>query len=764
MTHEKMQGELDGWIGNQRGLFDFVKRVAIRADCHGAYSTTGKPWTCKEPITVSKLSNHFVGNQTIGVHVVSPTGNMAKVVIFDIDLHDEPKPHKGDDQAAPADPTKNLEYARHLWGKYKQLGIDSLLFDSNGKGGYHLWTVFDFPMSAGLLRSFGLWMTRDAIDFGVTPPEVFPKQDAIKPDGFGNWVRLPGKHHKREFYTKVWDGSGWLSGDGAAKKIIEYMPQAVTLIPAEALNYTPPPKVRQPRPTEWEGDYDSEQWWKNYSGDLKTLDVVGLFQAEDLYIRADGEKHLVVCPWHDSHTTDSEGTACWKSDSSFPGWNCLHAHCEGKTLEDVLAFFGKDKVDSHCAKKFDKGTGIDDSLIDSLIPQVDKETVSPFVGSPVDHGATNGKSNLQKSERTAADIASDVLGVKLKQKSPDLIQFESWDDTCAIAAEQREDWLIPHWAEFGCLHILTGLPFSGKSYLITELVGCICTGRDFYTMPVQQVPFIILDLENKERILVKRIKASLANDPGRINELYRRVNPKNMPRPLTREFMKECITQLKAGMNGTKGVLIVDTLRSAFAGSGMKEDKNDDMAALLYPLQALAQETGWAIILLHHNTKGQNHYSGAGVIAGAADYLWNWTSDKKKLTACLEMDGGRDDHQFPLEFRFDMATQRNVYLGKSNDIKRDDAKKQLDRLLTPWLTLLPDDPEDGITIAEIQKRAFDAGMFKEDVKEDSQEKETRRVMDEALNLKYVQKKGAGKRGSPAKWFTTEAGRVVRLEN
>jgi hypothetical protein len=38
----------------------------------------------------------------------------------------------------------------------------------------------------------------------AAPPELFPKQPRLRPrpdgsPGFGNWLRLPGRHHTRDF-------------------------------------------------------------------------------------------------------------------------------------------------------------------------------------------------------------------------------------------------------------------------------------------------------------------------------------------------------------------------------------------------------------------------------------------------------------------------------------------------------------------------------------------------------------------------------------
>jgi RecA-family ATPase len=345
------------------------------------------------------------------------------------------------------------------------------------------------------------------------------------------------------------------------------------------------------------------------------------------------------------------------------------------------------------------------------------------------------------------------------------ITFETWDQTCTIAANQKEDWLIPHWAECGCLHILTGLPFSGKSSIVAEIVACMATGIPFCDMQVQQVPLLVLDLENKERIIVKRIKNALGGDHGDLKRLWHRVNPVHIARPLTNSYLRTCIEAVKQTTGTDKGLVVIDTMRSAFAGSGKKENDNDDMGAILYPLQALAQQTNWAVLVLHHNNKSSGHFSGAGVIAGAADYLWNWTSDKAKLTGELAMDGGRDDHQYPLQFRYDMDTQRNIFLGKSTERLATEAKEKHDQTLAPWLSLLPSDPDKAVDKDYLRTEALKAKLLDPLVQVKAHIKTVERRMQEGINSQYVGFVGGGGRSDRYRFHLTQTGMsaVVRVQ-
>lgn len=77
-------------------------------------------------------------------------------------------------------------------------------------------------------------------------------------------------------------------------------------------------------------------------GDYTTLDVVRLFEAHDAYIKAGKEPglHIVCCPWHEHHTDQKIDTATCvregEANRQWPSFVCLHDHCTGKTMKDVL--------------------------------------------------------------------------------------------------------------------------------------------------------------------------------------------------------------------------------------------------------------------------------------------------------------------------------------------------------------------------------------------------------------------------------------------
>ena len=224
------------------------------------------------------------------------------------------------------------------------LGAHPLLEDSNGKGGYHVWTRFDDRIPGHLARSIVLWLVKDA------PPaihvEAFPKQAASP---YGNQMRLPGKHHKRDHWSRFFDGEKWLEGEDAVQYLLDWQATDPQVFPEEARHYAPPkPSPKPPKPSANGQSWDDSDghWVKQFDGNLRTLDIVAL--CDDRLTGDDGgDRYGILCPWHDEHTTGDEGTCVWaREDGRYPGFNCLHAHCQGRTLRDLLEFYGKEAVES----------------------------------------------------------------------------------------------------------------------------------------------------------------------------------------------------------------------------------------------------------------------------------------------------------------------------------------------------------------------------------------------------------------------------------
>ncbi len=148
---------------------------------------------------LARLTRHFraaSARDVIGLHatVRDVDGTCrSRWTGIDIDKHDDTK---GDGAA-------NLKLALAVHDRARAAGFTPLLSQSDGKGGYHVLILHAGPIEAMLARAFGLWLVRGWEMLGaVREPEAFPKQDEVGPDGWGNWLRVFGHHHKRAHYSR----------------------------------------------------------------------------------------------------------------------------------------------------------------------------------------------------------------------------------------------------------------------------------------------------------------------------------------------------------------------------------------------------------------------------------------------------------------------------------------------------------------------------------------------------------------------------------
>lgn len=182
-------------------------------------------------------------------------------------------------------------------------------------------------------------------------------------------------------------------------------------------------------------------------------------------------------------------------------------------------------------------------------------------------------------------------------------------------------------------------------------------------------------------------------------------------------------------------------MRTAF-----QQDSNDEkeMLRLLTPLKLIAKRTGWAILVLHHNAKYSNRYSGNTAFAGVLDYLWNWT--REGYDAELALDG-RDDAVQPLCFEFDLDRQMNVYKGNKGEIVADEKQERTATELCQVVKHLPDAP-NGVTAAEVMAIS---GLKKWKCGD---------LLGKAVNCKCAVRVGVGDTRSPSTYYRTPAGKAL----
>ena len=166
----------------------------------------------------SSLQKHFKARhsgQVLGIHSTGSDGS-SRWFAIDIDLHDD------DDLSVTRE--GNFVAARGWFEQLSEMGFDPILMDSNGNGGFHLLVIFAEPM---FVRSVHDFLERFVSDFdrrGLDrAPDLFP--GTFQSGHHGSWLRLAGRHHTRDHYTRIyndepWSDETWLEGHDAIDRIL----------------------------------------------------------------------------------------------------------------------------------------------------------------------------------------------------------------------------------------------------------------------------------------------------------------------------------------------------------------------------------------------------------------------------------------------------------------------------------------------------------------------------------------------------------------
>ena len=262
------------WKERSRELADWtMERLVNRRDVWGQYALlspeqaresgrTYKAMTLPVPemrgedrVTLDKLARHFASRrlhrpQLIGLHAESQEGT-SRWLGIDIDNHDL------DAVGADVRARRNLAGALAWWRAFGERGYDPLLFDSSGRGGYHLWVLFAEPAPTAavfdLVKAVASTWEANQLE---EEPEVFPKQP--RPGSLNAWFRLPGMHHTQPHYSRLWSGEEWLSdpwleGHTAIDAMLQVIPGPPPPAPAGAPSPSAPERSAAVRKQRFSG-------------------------------------------------------------------------------------------------------------------------------------------------------------------------------------------------------------------------------------------------------------------------------------------------------------------------------------------------------------------------------------------------------------------------------------------------------------------------------------------------------------------------------
>lgn len=195
----------------------------VRTDVTAVKGAQGNQVWTSEPLTDERLARHVNGGPARGVAPIKPGESVTMVALLDFDSH---KGETGWDEMA-ATAAKVFSALDLAWG------CNPVAFRSSGGRGVHVFLLWAEPQDA---RSVRLWLAGLLGDCGLKPGtggvgrgevEIFPRQNSVRPGGYGNQFILP------------------LAGRGA---LLTYEDLADTLVPAADVGVAPSPAMWRDSP------------------------------------------------------------------------------------------------------------------------------------------------------------------------------------------------------------------------------------------------------------------------------------------------------------------------------------------------------------------------------------------------------------------------------------------------------------------------------------------------------------------------------------
>lgn len=613
----------DAWKSHAKALAeDAVRNLLNRNDGMGAYGSNGA-YTHKLNQEISearteeiqrRLVSHFAGRTIGGIHANSALGLdgkwYARFGCIDLDLK-QSHPYKAVRRQ------RNHEYALLVQQRFADHGIQSVVEDSNGRGAYHIWLRLSGRIEVARLFSFLQSLVADAEEYGfekqfqqvdaddnplVLPngkpafasdlPETFPKQDTPTGDGFGNWIRPPGRHHTYDHLSRIWGDGEWLSIEESVDAWLSLPAADVALIPElpaeepEAAPAAPAKAAMQVTARDHEsiGDLaertiESESWtsilqgagWKLHSenGAESKWTRPGKNNGVSATLNFNGNNLLTVWSASVSGLEEKQSYGKWR-------FYCWSNGFENRQVEAAKAYLPSGIVDEH-----------------------ERKSREVYL-------AAKDVANLPQAKRTDA-------AQTLQTKS-------AW--AAVVKPLPKREVIIEGLARRGDVVNIIASTKVGKSWFAVLLLFCVAVGHKWLGRTVVKGNVLLIDNELYDEDIQNRL-APVAHAMGILeNPDHARFD--YVPLRGDLQSIIDIETKMMAYKPGELTLVVFDAKYRLFGD--LEENSNEDQTKFHNIVDRLAKHLQCVIVLIHHSTKGDQAGksvtdvgSGGGAQSRAAD-------------------------------------------------------------------------------------------------------------------------------------------------
>ncbi|WP_269849537.1 TOTE conflict system archaeo-eukaryotic primase domain-containing protein [Methanosarcina horonobensis] len=172
-----------------RSSEDLLSLVLNRTDVFAQQNPKGGYLKTKIPVNDFLIKQHLEGKMTIGAYQFNPD-NKVKWICFDIDSHAPKNTVETEEDVKRRNELAETNCTK-LCNFLKTIDVPYLLEKSGSPHSYHIW-IFVELVDGKIAKQFGTDIRKEV---GIDC-EVFPKQEKIGKDGYGNLVKLPLATHQ----------------------------------------------------------------------------------------------------------------------------------------------------------------------------------------------------------------------------------------------------------------------------------------------------------------------------------------------------------------------------------------------------------------------------------------------------------------------------------------------------------------------------------------------------------------------------------------
>lgn len=176
---------------------ELVKLIVNRYDAYAMQKSDGSYTKFSTKVSDETIKKHLEGIITIGTYQFNQE-NKVKWICFDIDSHPPKNVIESEEDIRKRN--EKAEYNRERMCNFlNNADIPFLLEKSGSPHSYHIW-VFLRPVDGKKAKKFATMIKKES---GIDC-EVFPKQEEIGKDGYGNLVKVPlATHQKHKTQSQI---------------------------------------------------------------------------------------------------------------------------------------------------------------------------------------------------------------------------------------------------------------------------------------------------------------------------------------------------------------------------------------------------------------------------------------------------------------------------------------------------------------------------------------------------------------------------------